>query len=86
MALHGWGFSDRQTTLFGRVGEPGWRPRSHDRELFHEIDNRPGFYVGAQVRYLDPRRASTSLHYDNRGGPHAVRRESIQRLRVGDEL
>jgi hypothetical protein len=67
MALHGWSFSDRQTTLFGRVGEPG-SGVVPDREVFHEIDGRPGYYVGGQVRYLD-RAVLNVLHYDNRADP-----------------
>jgi hypothetical protein len=71
IAQHGFVFSDRQTTLFGRSGEP----RSEDfakNELFHEIDNRAGYYLGAQVRYLD-RVVLNGLHYDNRGDPHDFR-------------
>ena len=44
------------------------------KELFHEIDGRPGFYVGAQARYLD-RAILNVLHYDNRADPTA---ESIE--------
>lgn len=69
MALHGFAFDDRQTTLFGRVGKPG-ATAVPDRELFHEIDHRPGFYVGAQARYLD-RAVLNVLHYDNRADPTA---------------
>jgi hypothetical protein len=69
MALHGFAFDDRQTTLFGRVGKPG-ATAVPDRELFHEIDHRPGFYVGAEARYLD-RAVLNALHYDNRADPTA---------------
>ena len=69
MALHGWAFDDRQTTLFGRVGKRG-ASATRDRELFHEIDHRPGFYAGAQARYLD-RAVLNVLHYDNRADPTA---------------
>lgn len=71
IATHGFVFSDRQTTLFGRSGEP----RTADltkQELFHEIDNRAGYYVGGQVRYLD-RAVLNVLHYDNRGDPAKFR-------------
>jgi hypothetical protein len=71
IASHGFAFADRQTTLFGRAGEP----RSSDatkNELFHEIDNRAGYYVGAQARYLD-RAVLNVLHYDNRADPTAFR-------------
>lgn len=69
IASHGFAFADRQTTLFGRAGEP----RSADstkNELFHEIDDRAGYYVGAQLRYLD-RAILNVLHYDNRADPEA---------------
>jgi hypothetical protein len=71
IASHGFAFADRQTTLFGRSGEP----RSADttkNELFHEIDNRAGYYVGGQVRYLD-RATLNVLHYDNRADPTVFR-------------
>ncbi len=69
IAAHGFAFSDRQTTLFGRVGAPA-PADSPKKELFHEIDGRPGFYVGAQARYLD-RAVLNVLHYDNRADPAA---------------
>ena len=68
LAAHGFAFHDRQTTLFGRVGAPQPDPEFSKKELFHEIDDRPGYYVGAQVRYLD-RAILNVLHYDNRGDP-----------------
>ena len=43
-------------------------PEFAKKELFHEIDGRPGYYVGAQVRYLD-RAVLNVLHYDNRADP-----------------
>jgi hypothetical protein len=69
LALHGFGLSDRQTTLFGRVGEPG-SPATYDREPFHEVDGRAGFHVGGQARYLD-RAILNVVHYDNRADPSA---------------
>ncbi|MEJ1965971.1 MAG: hypothetical protein WDO56_32245 [Gammaproteobacteria bacterium] len=69
MAMHGFAFDDRQTTLFGRVGKPG-AAAVPAREPFHEIDHRPGFYVGGQARYLD-RAVLNVLHYDNRADPTA---------------
>jgi hypothetical protein len=59
ISRYGWALDDRQTTLFGRVD---------DRELFHETDHRPGFYVGGQARYLD-RAVLNVVHYDNRADP-----------------
>jgi hypothetical protein len=71
IATHGFVFSDRQTTLFGRSGEPR-APDLTKQELFHEIDNRAGYYVGGQVRYFD-RAVLNILHYDNRGDPTVFR-------------
>ena len=45
-------------------------PTKAKKELFHEIDGRPGYYVGAQARYLD-RAVLNVLHYDNRADPRA---------------
>jgi hypothetical protein len=69
IAAHGFALHDRQTTLFGRVGEPvaATVPK---RELFHEIDHRAGFYARAQASYLE-RVVLNVLHYDNRADPAA---------------
>jgi len=68
LSVHGFAFHDRQTTLFGRVGEYQPAPDRAKKELFHETDGRPGYYVGAQARYHD-RAVLNLLHYDNRGDP-----------------
>lgn len=68
MASHGWNLHDRQTGLFGRVGAPPRAPGAARKELFAEIDDRPGYYWGAQARYLD-RATLEVLHYDNRANP-----------------
>jgi hypothetical protein len=70
LGAHGFALHDRQTTLFGRVGAPQYDPEFAKKELFSEIDNRPGYYLGAQVRYLD-RAVLNVLHYDNRADPAA---------------
>jgi hypothetical protein len=70
LADHGFAMHDRQTTLFGRVGSVQTDLTKPKKELFHEIDDRLGFYLGAQVRYLD-RAVLNLLHYDNRGDPKA---------------
>ena len=70
LALNGFVLSDRQTTLFGRVGKPSGVPDEPEREVFHEMDHRPGYYAGAQLRYLD-RAVLNVLHYDNRADPTA---------------
>lgn len=66
IAKRGWAMHDRQTALFGRVGRPGDANPVDGRTLFEEIDHRPGYYVGAEARYLD-RAELRVLHYDNRG-------------------
>ena len=70
LAMHGFAMHDRQTTLFGRVGALQTDLEMAKKELFHEIDDRPGFYVGAQASYLD-RAILNVLHYDNRADPAA---------------
>ena len=76
LAKHGFAMHDRQTTLFGRVGEPQSDPTATMKELFHEMDGRPGYYLGAQARYLD-RAVLNVLHYDNRADP-TVRSDELQ--------
>lgn len=67
----GWAIHDRQTALFG--GLPKIFPDSTTRnqvEFFHEIDDRAGYYLGAQATW--PERLELKvLHYDNRGDPGA---------------
>jgi hypothetical protein len=67
IASRGWALHDRQTTLFGEVGEAGNGPVP-GRVLFKEIDDRIGYYAGAELRYLD-RAVLRVLHYDNRSDP-----------------
>jgi hypothetical protein len=68
LAAHGFALHDRQTSLFGRVGAYQPDQERAKKELFCEMDDRPGYYVGAQARYLD-RAALNLLHYDNRADP-----------------
>jgi hypothetical protein len=72
IATRGFNLSDRQTTLFGRVGSSTSAPLKAI-ELFHEIDGRPGYYAGVEGRYLD-RVVIRALHYDNRADPSAYDR------------
>jgi hypothetical protein len=68
IALRGWSVHDRQTALFGRVGQPG-QGLVDGRTLFYDdIDGRVGFYGGGTLRWrgLVELRA---LRYDNRGDP-----------------
>ncbi|MBS0581281.1 MAG: hypothetical protein JSR36_18650 [Proteobacteria bacterium] len=70
--LAGTGFSltDRQTPLFGRVGQPG-PPLPTSSEPFVQIDGRLGGYGGLEARYLD-RLTLRVLRYDNRADPSAT--------------
>jgi opacity protein-like surface antigen len=61
IAHQGFALDDRQTTLFGRAGSSS---------VFHEIDDRAGYYVGIEGRYFD-RVVVRALHYDNRADPEA---------------
>jgi hypothetical protein len=69
LANHGFAIDDRQTTLFGRIGQPGAVP-VRGFEVFHEIDGRAGTYVGVEARYLD-RVTVRALHYNNNADPAA---------------
>jgi hypothetical protein len=67
----GWAIHDRQTALFG--GLPKVFPEStlrHRIELFHEIDDKAGYYAGVQLSWPD-RLIVRAMHYDNRGDPAA---------------
>jgi hypothetical protein len=66
LGLRGWSLHDRQTTLFGRVGQKG-QGFIDGRTLFYDdIDRTPGYYAGGTLKWrgLVEFRA---LHYDNRG-------------------
>jgi hypothetical protein len=67
LANHGFALNDHQTPLFSRVGRQG-SAVMQGREVFHELDDRPGYYVAGRVRYFD-RVALSLLHYDNRADP-----------------
>ena len=67
IANNGFVFTDRQTPLFGRVGQPGVAPLN-GAEPFMEIDRRAGGYAGLEARYLD-RAVLRVLRYDNRADP-----------------
>jgi hypothetical protein len=65
LALRGWAIHDRQTTLFGGIGDRDAGGVSGVREFDGDVDQRAGYYVGASAKYqeaLDLR----VLHYDNR--------------------
>jgi hypothetical protein len=69
LASRGFSMSDRQTTLYGRVGANHSTPLQ-PMQLFGEIDHRAGFYAGLEARYYD-RVVIRALRYDNRGDPAA---------------
>ncbi|HEY4749404.1 MAG TPA: hypothetical protein VIH60_03350 [Steroidobacteraceae bacterium] len=67
LANNGFSLTDRQTALFGRVGQPGDAPLG-GAEPFLQFDHREGVYGGIEVRYLD-RVVLRALRYDNRANP-----------------
>jgi hypothetical protein len=69
LALRGFSLNDRQTPLFGRIGTFAFGGRTQ-RVIFAEIDNRPGYHVGAYLK-ADNGLELRALHYDNRGDPSA---------------
>jgi hypothetical protein len=70
IASNGFVITDRQTPLFGRLGQPGVPPLN-GAEPFMEIDHRAGAYLGFEARYLD-RAVLRVLRYDNRADPTAL--------------
>ena len=64
---NGFSLTDRQTPLFGRVGQPGAQPLG-GAEPFLQFDHRAGVYAGIELRYLD-RVVLRALRYDNRAEP-----------------
>lgn len=67
----GWAVHDRQTALFGGLPKIFAESTLRNRvELFHEIDDKAGYYGGLQLSWPD-RFVVRALHYDNRGDPAA---------------
>jgi hypothetical protein len=68
VALRGWSLHDRQTTLFGRVGQRDQGVTGGRTLFYDEIDGRAGYYAAASANYrgLVEFRA---LRYDNRADP-----------------
>jgi hypothetical protein len=64
---NGFSLTDRQTPLFGRVGQPAAEPLG-GAEPFLQFDHRAGMYGGIELRYLD-RVVLRALRYDNRAAP-----------------
>jgi hypothetical protein len=67
LANDGFALTDRQTPLFGRVGQPGAAPLE-GAEPFLQFDHREGVYAGIELRYLD-RVVLRALRWDNRAEP-----------------
>jgi hypothetical protein len=69
ISVSGWAIHDRQTTLSGRIGEPGVGLISGLREFHRDADQRLGYYAGGTAKYLDALELRV-LHYDNRANPN----------------
>jgi hypothetical protein len=74
----GWAIHDRQATLFGKIGQANSGPIADQRLLTAEGDNRAGYYVDGNARYLDTLELR-ALHYDNRAdiGAYSVTRNNF---------
>lgn len=70
LASDGFSLTDRQTPLFGRVGQPAVAPL-YGAEPFVQLDNHAGVYAGVEARYLD-RVVLRVLRYDNRADPTQI--------------
>jgi hypothetical protein len=70
VAVRGWSINDRQSTLFGRVGDPNAGPIAGVREFYDDMDKRAGYYAGLNAKYLDALELR-ALHYDNRANAAA---------------
>ncbi len=70
LANDGFMLHDRQTPVFGRVGQPGVA-LLNGAEPFLKLDGHAGAYAGLEARYLD-RVVLRVLRYDNRANPTAM--------------
>ena len=70
LADGGFTLTDRQTVLWGRVGQPGVPPL-RSAQPFREMDGNAGAYGGLEARYLD-RVVLRFLRYDNDANPSAA--------------
>lgn len=65
----GWAMHDRQSPLFGALPRPFiLDPANRSMKFFKEIDDRIGYYVGAEIAWPNDSVVRV-LHYDNRGDP-----------------
>jgi hypothetical protein len=67
IANDGFSLTDRQTPVFGRVGQLGAAPL-YGAEPFLQFDHREGLYGGIEVRWFD-RVTLRALRWDNRANP-----------------
>jgi hypothetical protein len=70
LASDGFMLHDRQTPVFGRVGQPGVALLD-GAEPFLEFDGHVGVYAGLEARYLD-RVVLRVLRYENRADPSVI--------------
>jgi hypothetical protein len=70
VANDGFMLHDRQTPVFGRVGQPGVA-LLNGAEPFLEFDGHVGAYAGVEARYLD-RVVLRVLRYENRADPTVI--------------
>lgn len=68
LANDGFALTDRQTPVFGRVGQPADEPLE-GAEPFMQFNHHAGIYGGLEARWLD-RVVVRVLHYDNRVNPN----------------
>ena len=69
LAAGGFTLTDRQTVVWGRIGDPGVAPL-RSAEPFREMGGNAGAYGGLEIRYLD-RVVLRFLRYDNDANPGA---------------
>ncbi|MFL6575722.1 MAG: hypothetical protein ACJ8MR_03850 [Povalibacter sp.] len=68
----GWAIHDRQSALFGHLPRPiVWNPAIQDIEFFDEVDHRPGYYAGAEMKWTAGH-VLRAFRYDNRGDVSAT--------------
>jgi hypothetical protein len=71
LALRGWSIHDRQSTLFGRVGQPRQGIVDGRTVFYDDIDGRFGVYGGTTLRWRGLLELRV-LRYDNRGDPRVA--------------
>jgi hypothetical protein len=67
VASDGFSLTDRQTAVFGRVGQLN-TPPLYGAEPFLQLDHREGLYGGIEIRWFD-RVVVRALRWDNRANP-----------------